>query len=95
MSKHYKFYNNLSIIIITFAMLFFISYNSLDLGFPFFKYASNSINERLVPSEPFDNIAAAVSHFMWDNKSLDLISQAFVLLSAVICSIALMKQEEN
>jgi len=95
MSKNYKLYYNLSIIIITFTMLFVVSYNSLDLGFPFFKYASDSINERLVPSEPFDNIAAAVSHFMWDNKSLDLISQAFVLLAAVICSMALMKQEGN
>jgi hypothetical protein len=74
-------------------MLFLISYNTLDVSFPFFKYASNSINERLVPSEPFDNIAAAVSRFMWDYKSLDLIAQAFVLLAAVICSIALMKQE--
>ena len=84
MSKHYKLYYSLSIIIITFTMLFLISYNSLDVGFPFFKYDSNSINERLVPSDPFDSIAAAVSHFMWDNKSLDLISQAFVLLAAVI-----------
>ena len=95
MSNNYRFYINLSIIIITFTALFLISYNSLDIGFPVFKYASGSINERLVSSDPFDNIAAAVSHFLWDNKSLDLISQAFVLLAAVICSIALMKQEEN
>ena len=95
MSDNYRIYLIISVIIIISTVLYLISYNSFSVGFPSLEYASDRISERLVPLDPFDNITVAVSHFLWDNKSLDLISQAFVLLAAVICSIALMKQEDD
>ena len=95
MSENYRVQMILAATIIVFTTFFLLSYNSVDLDFPFFKYGSNTINDRLIPSDPYDNISTLVSRFLWDNKSLELVSQAFVLLAAVMCSIALLKREEK
>ena len=95
MSEKYRLHISLVVIVIIFVTYFLFSYNSINLDFPFFKYASNSIGERFISSDPYDSISTLVSRFLWDNKSLELISQAFVLLAAVMCSIALLKREES
>jgi len=43
--------------------------------------------------EPFDDIAGKVSRFLWENRALDLTIQAFVIVVAVVCCLALLKPE--
>ena len=62
------------------------------LSFPSFEYRASESS--LIPAEPYDDIAELSSRFMWENRALDLIGQAFVITAAVICCLALLKPEE-
>jgi hypothetical protein len=39
----------------------------------------------------YDAITTAVSQFLWQSRGMDLIIQSFVVLAAVICTIAMLK----
>ena len=68
-----------------------ILYFPIKTGFPFLKYDANTIKLELIPLDPFDNISSLESRFLWDKRALDLIIQSFVLFSAVVCCLALLK----
>jgi hypothetical protein len=67
----------------------------INLNFPFLTYSSIATNNQLIPIDPYDNIAASVSRFLWDHKALDLINQAFVLLAAVLGCLSLLKTGDD
>lgn len=75
------------------AIYVFLFVYPINLNFPFYNYLSTPLRNQLIPIEPFDDIAANVSNFLWSNKALDLVDQAFVLTAAVICCLALLKDE--
>ncbi len=82
-----------TISVIIFLLGVFTTYMFNDaLSFPAFEYRASESN--LIPAEPYDDIAELSSRFMWENRALDLIGQAFVITAAVICCLALLKPEE-
>jgi NADH-quinone oxidoreductase subunit J len=66
-----------------------------DIGFPFLQYASSALESLSISVDSYDTITTAVSRFLWENRSLDLISQSFVVLAAIICCIAMLKIERR
>jgi NADH-quinone oxidoreductase subunit J len=62
-----------------------------DINFPFQQYASTALETLSIVPTTYDDITTAVSQFLWQNRGLDLISQSFVVLAAVICCIAMLK----
>jgi hypothetical protein len=68
----------------------FMGNNSLH--FPAFEHRDST--EGLIPMEPFEEIAENTSRFLWESRALDLTMQAFVITTAVICCLALIKPEE-
>ena len=71
----------------------FVAFMGNDtLSFPAFEYRSSDAS--LVPAEPFGDIAEHSSRFLWENRALDLTTQAFVITAAVICCLALIKPSE-
>lgn len=62
-----------------------------DIDFPFHEYASTALETLSIVPQTYDDITAAVSQFLWQNRGLDLVSQSFVVLAAVICCIAMLK----
>jgi len=75
--------------------LFVFSWLTLEASFPAFEYTSDELIRQLVPAEPYNDIAALVSRFLWENRALDLTGQAFVIVAAVICCLALLKSAEE
>lgn len=75
--------------------LFVFSWLALEVTFPTFEYTSGKLTRRLVPAEPYDGIATMASRFLWEYRALDLTGQAFVIVAAVICCLALLKPEEE
>ena len=84
---------NVAFILAIAALYLFLFVYPIDLNFPFYNYLSTPLRNQLIPVEPFDDIAARVSNFLWSTKALDLVNQAFVLLAAVICCLSLLKDE--
>jgi len=84
---------NIGVALAIVAIYVFLFVYPVNLGFPFYNYLSTPLRDQLIPVEPFDEIAAKTSFFLWGNKALDLIDQAFVLLAAVLCCLALLKNE--
>ncbi len=74
--------------------LLLFSWLTIEVDFPAFQY-SGAIRRQLVPAEPYTGIAALVSRFLWEHRALDLTGQAFVIVAAVICCLALLKPEEE
>jgi len=73
--------------------LLMFSWLTLEVDFPAFEYSS--VRRQLIPEEPYDNIAALVSRFLWEHRALDLTGQAFVIVAAVICCLAMLKSGEE
>ena len=94
MSKMFRYGNVAAAFTIVLALLMF-SWLSVGSDFPVFEFASDSLRRQLVPVEPFDDIAGLVSRFLWDNRALDLIGQAFVIVASVVCCLALLKLGEG
>jgi len=67
----------------------------LSLDFPYRKYALDSIASLSITVGAYDDITAAVSQFLWQVRGMDLIVQAFVILTAVICTIAMLKMRRE
>ncbi len=94
MSKMFRYGNVAAAFTIVLALLVF-SWLSVGADFPVFEFTSDSLRRQLVPVEPFDDIASLVSRFLWDNRALDLIGQAFVIVASVVCCLALLKLGEG
>ena len=62
-----------------------------EIQFPFQEYASSALETLAITPVTYDDITTAVSQFLWQNRGLDLVSQSFVVLAAVICCIAMLK----
>jgi NADH:ubiquinone oxidoreductase subunit 6 (subunit J) len=66
-----------------------------EIGFPFHEYASSALETLSIVPATYDDITTAVSQFLWQHRGLDLVSQSFVVLAAVICCIALLKTRRD
>lgn len=73
------------------VILYFSYLLPINLNFPFLTYSSITTKNQLISIDPYDDIAASVSRFLWNNKALDLINQAFVLFAAVLGCLSLLK----
>jgi len=67
----------------------------LDIEFPYMEYASNALESISVSVGSYDGIVVAVSQFLWQARGMDLIIQSFVILAAVICTIAMLKMRRE
>ncbi|MBS7619099.1 hypothetical protein KEJ21_00405 [Candidatus Bathyarchaeota archaeon] len=76
-------------LLIVFAMIF------LEFSYPAFEFVSSRLPRILIPLEPFNDIANKASRFLWEHRALDLTIQAFVIFTAVICCLALLKPDER
>lgn len=80
-------------LLVIMVILFVFSWLTVEVSFPTFQY-TGTLDRQLVHEEPYDDIAGLVSRFLWDHRSLDLTGQAFVIVAAVICCLAMLKTEE-
>ena len=76
------------------SLLLIFSWLTLEVDFPAFEYVSGGLTRRIVPAEPYTDISGSVARFLWEYRALDLNSQAFVIVAAVICCLAMIKMEE-
>jgi len=67
----------------------------LNISFPYMEYSITNVEEYSLPGNSYDDITTGVSRFLWDYRSLDLVSQSFVVLAAVICCLAMLKNERR
>ncbi len=67
----------------------------LHFNFPYREYASSAVASLSVKVGSYDNITEAVSQFLWQVRGMDLIIQAFVILTAVVCTIAMLKMRRE
>jgi hypothetical protein len=81
-------------ILVIIVTLIVFSWLTVEVDFPAFQY-SKEYSRRLIPAEPYNNIATMVSRFLWEHRALDLIGQAFVIVTAVVCCLALLKTTEG
>ena len=68
---------------------------ALNLEFPYMEYASSALETFSVNVGSYDDITTAVSQFLWQVRGMDLIIQSFVILAAVICTIAMLKMRRE
>lgn len=81
-------------IVIVIALLLF-TWLTVEVSFPTFEYANDPERGHLIPVEPYDDVAAGVSRFLWENRALDIMNQAFVIVVAIVCCLALLKPEAD
>jgi hypothetical protein len=94
MSSKMTRYSTFAALLVIMISLFVFSWLTVEVSFPVFEY-SGTLGRQLVPSEPYNGIATLVSRFLWENRALDLTGQAFVIVAAVICCLAMLKTEEE
>jgi hypothetical protein len=82
-----------AVVIVAGIFVFSIWYQGI--AFPTFEYASGSYGGTLIPLDPYNEISGMASRFLWENRALDLTGQAFVIVAAVICCLAMIKPEEE
>ena len=68
---------------------------AVDIKFPYHQYQPDEAKTPLIPSESYEDITEGVSTFLWGHRSLDLVSQSFVILAAVMCCLAMLKVERR
>jgi len=66
---------------------------SLGVDFPYHEGGPAAPGTHLVPTEPYKEIAPAVSRFMWEIRGQDIALQSFVIFASVICCLAMLKEE--
>lgn len=81
-------------ILVIMITLFVFSWLTVEVDFPAFQY-SEGYSRRLIPAESYANIATMVSRFLWEYRALDLTGQAFVIVAAVVCCLAMLKTTEG
>lgn len=94
MSNNLSRYGSYAALLVIVVMLLLFSWLTVEVSFPTFEFASTLLPRQLIPAEPFNEIAERVSSFLWENRALDLTGQAFVIVAAIICCMALLKPEE-
>jgi hypothetical protein len=92
--KLFKYGSAVSVTVII-ALLFVILWITVEESFPTFQYVQPGVRSQLIPVEPYNGIAESVARFLWDHRALDLNSQAFVIVAAIVCSLAMLKAEEG
>ena len=95
MSNNLTRYGSYAALLAIVVMLLLFSWLTVEVSFPAFEFASDLLPRQLIPTEPFNEIAVRVSRFLWENRALDLTGQAFVIVAAIICCMALLKPEEG
>ncbi|MEM4727561.1 MAG: hypothetical protein QXD04_04840, partial [Candidatus Bathyarchaeia archaeon] len=80
--------------VIVLCIIYLFSTLILAEPFPTLRYALGIVSRRLIPIQPFEGISQGVSRFLWENRALDVTMQAFVIVVAIICCLALLKPEE-
>lgn len=75
--------------LIVFAMII------LEIDYSAFKFVSGILPRILIPLESFNEIANKTSRFLWEHRALDLTIQAFIIFTAIICCLALLKPDEK
>ncbi len=93
MSGNGSSYRSYAVFMVIVALIIF-SWLIFEVNFPAFEAASSLLPRRLIPLEPFNGIAVRVSRFLWEHRALDLTGQAFVIVAAIVCCLALLKSEE-
>ena len=73
------------------AILSYVALTPMELALP--TLIPSDLPRQLAPLSSFDNLPQTVGDFLWGNKALDLIAQAFVLLASAICCLALLKTD--
>jgi hypothetical protein len=76
------------------SLLLVLSWLTLEVDFPAFEYVSGGMARRMVPAVPYADLAGSVARFLTDYSTIHLNSQAFVIVAAVICCLAMLKREE-
>lgn len=71
------------------------SWLTMDYGFPINAYRLSELMSIRTSTSSYDAITSAVSQLLWGFRSMDLVSQSFVVLAAVICCIAMLKSERR
>jgi hypothetical protein len=66
---------------------------ALQVEFPYHEGGPAAPGTQLVPTEPYKEIAPAVSRFMWETRGQDIALQSFVIFASVICCLAMLKEE--
>ena len=94
MSKNEN-YSNAAKLVAMVGLLMVLSWLMVDIEFPAFEYAMDDLDRPLIPITQFNSISTYSSRFLWDNRSLDLTGQAFVMVAATIGCLALLKSTEE
>jgi len=71
------------------------SWLTVDYGFPLNMYRSSAFDLLQASTASYDSVINAVTQLLWGFRSMDLISQSFVILAAIICCIAMLKTERR
>jgi hypothetical protein len=87
-----RYGTSISVVIIITLFLTF-SWITVVEDFPAFHFVDKDLVRPLIPSDPYESIAAESAKFLWDNRALDLNIQAFVIVAAIICCLAMLKVE--
>ena len=94
MSDRVSKYGSVAALMAILLTLFLFSWLTIEVSFPTLEFAPGLFPRLLIPAKPFNGIATRVSRFLWEHRALDLTGQAFVIVAAVICCLALLKPEE-
>ncbi len=80
--------------IVIICIVYLLSMLVVAVPFPIFRYGLGAASRRLISVNPFEGISSGVSRFLWENRALDITVQAFVIVVAIICCLALLKPGE-
>lgn len=94
MSNSFTFGTIISILV-ALGLLVTFGYVATQVDPPAFEYADPTIERELIPLSEFNKITDGSASFLWEYRILDLTGQAFVIVAAVICCLALIKQTES
>lgn len=94
MSKNLTRYGSIAAFVVIVVTMLLFSWLTIEVSFPTLEYSLRLFPRQIIPAEPFNEIAGRVSRFLWEHRALDLTGQAFVIVAAVICCLALLKPEE-
>lgn len=95
MSSNTAKYGSFAVLVVIVVSLLLFSWLTVEVNFPAFEFVPGLLPRPLIPAEPFNDIGARVSRFLWEHRALDLTGQAFVIVAAIICCLALLKPEEG
>jgi hypothetical protein len=94
MSKSFTF-GSIITLLVALGLLFTFGYLATQVDPPAFDYVDPTMDRELIPLSEFNKIADSSASFLWGYRILDLTGQAFVIVAAVICCLALIKQTES